>query len=151
MAKKTKIKYKNFQDYYDAESSLGRKKFLKESKKLKEEEREKLEVLKEKGLLPEQRASVSREASTLLSKDPYQRRSLPSLSVGQNLSREQDFMMDLFGGRGDNRVLFQNPESRCQTEIRGALMPHAFGDETESETAESFGLVKGGTGRFFGF
>jgi len=69
------------------------------------------------------------------------------------LSKEQDMMQDLFGGRAENKVMFQNPNSQCVTELKGGLMPNNLGDEIEDgeQTSDSFGFgTNHSTGKLFG-
>ena len=67
-------------------------------------------------------------------------RTLTPIQPAPMLSKEQDMMNDLFGGRGENRVMFQNPSSECRTELRGGLMPSNMGNDFENETASIFGF-----------
>jgi hypothetical protein len=70
-----------------------------------------------------------------------------------SLSKEQDMLHDLFGGRGENRVMFQNPDSSCQVQIKGDLMPSTMGDDFDDgeTTGNLFGFgINKSTGTMFG-
>jgi len=68
------------------------------------------------------------------------------------ISKEQDMLQDLFGGRGENRVMFGG-NGECATKVDGALMPNNFGNEIEDgeQTSDHFGFgSRHETGGFFG-
>lgn len=75
---------------------------------------------------------------------------LQPINPAPQLSQEQDMLNDLFGGRGENRVMFQNPSSQCVTELKGSLMTNTINGD-DNETAETFGMgIDRRTGGFFG-
>ena len=68
--------------------------------------------------------------------------------ISPYLSQEQSMIDNLFGG-GD-RVIFNNSESQCKTNINGSLMPNTTGNDLNDETASTFGFgsVKHRSGLF---
>ena len=69
------------------------------------------------------------------------------LKIAPLLSQEQELLNGLFGS-GDKAIF--SGEGRNLPELNGSLTPRFFGYENETQTAESFGIIKGETGRFFG-
>ena len=101
------------------------------SKKLKAEiKKREDEKLKYKKLLEQREKAIQSKRSSNIS-------NLNKPMISPYLSQEQTMIDNLFGG-GD-RVIFNNPESQCKTNINGALMPNTMGDDFEDETASTFG------------
>lgn len=67
------------------------------------------------------------------------------------LSKEQDMMNDLFGGREENRVMF-GTASGALPKMNGALMEDNFNDFDDGETTRNLfgGGVNRSTGSMFG-
>jgi len=141
---KSFIKKPSFKKYRESIESIENKRLRKELFELQERQEKKYAEQEAKiklGLMP---SKQRQEAKAFFRQDPYRRVKPTPLQVGQELSTEQNMMHEMFGssrswGTGENLP-----------KINGTLMPYFFGDELESETAESFGLKKGRTGEFFG-
>ena len=68
-------------------------------------------------------------------RNKYKNKNISRLIINP-MSQEQEILGSMFGN-GD-KVLTGGEDSLPK--ISGALMPHSFGDELESETSETFGF-----------
>jgi hypothetical protein len=137
--------------------------YMEERESLKEIRKQNLELQKERELAKSETpyGQLRTEAKGLfkfkkpinskITKSRY-KQTLQPIQPAPLISKEQDMLQDLFGGRGENRVMFGG-NGECATKVDGALMPNNFGNEIEDgeQTSDHFGFgSRHETGGFFG-